>query len=187
MLQLVRLQHAVPHKEYFQNPSRMPTPEPVLQTGQSLAASVFPQRRSFLRRIWNTVGLVAWSVLLGLGAGTSLITWAYLQGPFEAGTEDDTAMLEEITEMMNEYPVMDGLLDDPNWEELTVAPRMVSGEAGKGLNFVTGTLTGSKGIVQVDLLSSSKSMPPDPFVMTENILPSHFRNSHHDHIFRQRC
>lgn len=60
-------------------------------------------------------------------------------------------MLEEIANMMNEYHAMNVLLNDPNWEELPEAPRMTSGDAGKGLNFVTGTLTGSKGIIQVAL------------------------------------
>ncbi len=58
-------------------------------------------------------------------------------------------MLEEITEMMNEYPIMEGLLNDPEWEEWSASPRMVSGDSGKGLQFVTGTLTGSKGVIQV--------------------------------------
>jgi hypothetical protein len=87
--------------------------------------------------------------LVGFGAGSTLITWAYLQGPFVAGSEEENDMLEEITEMMNDHPSMDVLLNDAEWEELPVAPRMLSGDAGKGLNFVTGTLTGSKGIVQV--------------------------------------
>lgn len=186
LLQPIRLQHVVPHKEYFQNPGQMPNPEPVLQLGQSIPTPFVPPRRPLLRQIWNSVGLAAWSVLFGFGAGTGLITWAYLQDPFEPGSEDDVNMLEEITELMNEYPIMEGLIDDPEWEELTVAPRMVSGELGKGLNFVTGTLVGSRGIVQVGLLSSSSSMHPDRLAMTEDILPPRFRTSHHDRIFRQR-
>jgi hypothetical protein len=90
-------------------------------------------------------------LLVGFGTGSSLITWAYMQGTFEAGTEEEDEMLEEITNMMNEYPALEALLDDPEWEELPTAPRMVSGDAGKGWTFVTGTLTGSKGIIQVVL------------------------------------
>jgi hypothetical protein len=89
------------------------------------------------------------SILLGLGAGSSLITWAYLQGPFQSGTAEETEMLEEITEMINEHPATEVALNGADWEELPLVPRMVAGDAGKGLTFVTGTLTGSKGIVQV--------------------------------------
>jgi hypothetical protein len=149
ILQLIRLQHGGPHKEYFQNPGQMPLPETNTHSGQHAPPPEFPREPSLLRRTWNTTGLILWSVLFGFGAGSSLITWAYLQGPFEEGTEEENDMLEEINDMMNEYPAMDGLLNDPEWEEWPVAPRMVAGDSGKGLNFVTGMLTGSKGIVQV--------------------------------------
>ncbi|ERF68211.1 hypothetical protein EPUS_05292 [Endocarpon pusillum Z07020] len=108
----------------------------------------FPTETTLGRNLWNATGLALCSLLFGFGAGTGLITWAYLQGPFEAGSEEESEMLEEITEMMNEYPAMEVLLNDPGWEEWPVPPRMVSGDAGKGLHFVTGTLTGSKGIIQ---------------------------------------
>jgi hypothetical protein len=149
MLQLIRLQHGTPHKEYFQNPHQMPMPEAVAQTGQHAPTTAITEKAPLLRRIWTTAGLAVSSLLLGFGAGSSLITWAYLQGPFEAGTEEESEMMDEITEMMNEHPAMEGLLNDPEWEEWPVAPRVVSGDLGKGRTFVTGTLTGSKGIVQV--------------------------------------
>jgi hypothetical protein len=130
----------------------MPLPETNVHQGQYAPPPPSPQsgqRRPLWRRISHGVGLSFWSLLFGFGAGGTLITWAYLQGPFEAGTEEENEMLDEITEMMNEYPAMSGMLEDPEWEEWPVAPRMVAGEGGKGLHFVSGTLSGSKGIVQV--------------------------------------
>jgi hypothetical protein len=148
-LLLIRLQHPWPHKEYFQNPGQMPLPDSVTHSSGSPSAPDFLHKSSALRRVLNIAGLGLWSLLFGFGAGSTLITWAYLQGPFAAGSEEENEMLEEITEMMNDHPSMDVLLNDSDWEELPVAPRMVSGDAGKGLSFVTGTLTGSKGILQV--------------------------------------
>lgn len=129
----------------------MPQPETGTRSYPFNVVPDFPTETTLTRRLWNATGLALWSLILGFGAGTSLITWAYLQGPFEAGSEEESEMLEEITEMMNEYPAMEALLNDPEWEEWPVPPRMVSGDAGKGLHFVTGTLTGSKGIIQVRL------------------------------------
>ena len=129
----------------------MPQPETGTRSYPFNVAPDFPAETTLRRRFWNATGLVLWSLLFGFGAGTGLNTWAYLQGPSEAGSEGESEMLEEITEMMNEYPAMEVLLNDPEWEEWPVPPRMVSGDAGKGLHFVTGTLTGSKGITQVSL------------------------------------
>jgi len=134
----------------------MPQSESSLQSDRIDPAPDFPQQKTLRRRLWDATGLAALSLLLGFGAGTSLITWAYLQGPFEPGTAEETEMLEEITEMMNEYPAMEVLLNDPDLEELPLVPRMVAGDGGKGLTFVTGALTGSKGISQV--LSSSRPL-----------------------------
>lgn len=170
MQQLIRLQHGIPHKEYFQNPSQMPLPENVAQTGQDSSASALAHTRTLFRRILTTTGLATLSLLFGLGGGTSLITWAYMQGTFEAGTEEENEMMDEITELMNEYAAMDELLNDPEWEELPVTPRMVSGESGKGLNFVTGTLVGSKGIIQVVLSIPLYLTHVDGMAITENLL-----------------
>lgn len=144
-----RLQHGGPHKEYFQNPGQMPQQEIGTSSDQYALVSDFPQQKSFLRRSWETAGLGLWSLLLGFGAGSCLITWVYLHGTFDAGTEEENEMLEDITDTINEHPAMELLLNDPGWEELPAAPRMMSGDSGKGLNFITGTLTGSKGIAQV--------------------------------------
>jgi hypothetical protein len=162
-LQLIRLQHGIPHKEYFQNPGQMPQSETRLRSGHSTLAPDFLQQKTLWRRLWDSTGLAALSTLVGFGAGSSLITWAYLQGPFEPGTAEEAEMLEEITEMMNEYPAMEALLNDPEWEELPLAPRMVSGDAGKGLTFVTGTLTGSKGILQVISSCRPRHTPSNNF------------------------
>jgi hypothetical protein len=155
----VRLQHGVSHEEYFQN-GQMPKPETHTSPSRSNVGREGSHESSLWRRIWSSTGVGVWFFIFGFGAGTSLITWAYLQGPFEAGSEEENDMLEEITDMMNEHPVMEVLLTDPEWEEWPSTPRMVSGDAGKGLNFVTGTLTGSKGIIQVFL---PPKIPYHPF------------------------
>ena len=186
MLQLIRLQHGIPHKEYFQNPSQMPMAETVAQREQHASASALTHTRPLFRRIWTTAVLATLSLLFGFGAGTSLVTWAYLQGTFEAGTEEESEMMDEITELMNEYPVMDELLNDPEWEELPVTPRMVSGESGKGLNFVTGTLVGSKGIVQVVLFFLLHLALADRVATIENLFPPYHGGIDHDRLFWER-
>jgi hypothetical protein len=159
-LHLIRLQHGSPHKEYFQHPGRMPQSEPSLRSDRVTPAPDFPQQKTLWTRLWDATGLAALSFLFGFGAGSSLITWAYLQGPFEPGTSEETEMLEEITEMMNVCPAMEEIINDPDWEELPLVPRMVAGDAGKGLTFVTGTLTGSKGILQVSFVRQTSSSVP---------------------------
>lgn len=147
--QFIRLQHDGPHKEYFQNPSRMPLPETPTLPRRGDPLHDFPQQRSLLKRILGNTALALWFLLFGYGVGISLTTSLYLQGPFEAGTEEESDMLDRISGRMNEYSAMDALLNDPAWEEQPMAPSMVSGNSGNGRNLVTGTLTGSKGIVQV--------------------------------------
>ena len=163
-------------------------PEAGVQTERHASATTFTEKAPLFNRIWRTAVLATWSLLLGFGAGSGLITWAYLLGPFEAGTEEENELMDEITEMMNEYPAMEGLLNDPEWEEWPVAPRMVSGDSGKGLTFVTGTLTGSKGIVQVVLfICATSSARLTPMTMIEDILPPQDGGPDHDRLLRQWC
>lgn len=54
-------------------------------------------------------------------SGVSLLTWDYLQPPFEPGSEEDQEMLEEIEEMMDSHPLVQGLREG-GWTEKMYKP-----------------------------------------------------------------
>jgi hypothetical protein len=175
--QILRRQYGYPHKEYFQDPDnfpptssgngRSPLPPPP-HRGRYTAAPTpapnfaTPRGSSLLARIRSAsiIGIV--SLLLGLAAGNGLVSWGYLYPPFEPGSEEENAMMDQITEMMNESALLNSLQNDPAWEEWPNSSHMVSGDGGKGLHFVTGSLDGSKGIVQVNLITCLLFFSPRP-------------------------
>lgn len=180
--QFLRRQHGYPHKEYFQNSDHSPTRlsesgQPPLRPPHRGRYTAVPRpapnfttrpRSSLLERIRSasTIGII--SLLLGLGAGNGLVSWGYLQGPFESGSEEEIAMMDDITEIMNGSASLDALQNDPAWEEWQCPSRMVSGAGGRGLHFVAGSLDGSKGIVQVSFTTCSLSSPNT----TTSVLPT---------------
>lgn len=65
-----------------------------------------------------------WAVLfgtLGVAGGISLLTWDYLQPPFEPGSEEDQELLEEIESIMDTNSLVQGLRDD-GWIETSYTP-----------------------------------------------------------------
>ena len=55
---------------------------------------------------------VSWTLLfssLGVVAGTALITWEYIQPPFEPGSEMEEDLLDEINDAVELHPLVDSL------------------------------------------------------------------------------
>jgi hypothetical protein len=112
-LRSIHHQHNLPHKEYFQNPGQTPLPDAPYNP-PPLAA--FPSPPSYFRRALRSI---TWATLfgtLGVAGGISLLTWDYLQPPFEPGSEEDQELLEEIESIMDTHPLVQGLRDD-GWTE----------------------------------------------------------------------
>ncbi|KIW57305.1 hypothetical protein PV05_05874 [Exophiala xenobiotica] len=141
--------HHGPHKEYFQTPGQMPAPDTTPYTapytprvvkpssGPSTGASLF----------WRFARSVFWADLfftLGALAGTALISWEYMQPPFEPGSEEDQELLEEIQETIEAHPVVEGLRQD-NWTEENYYAGRMNG-AVRGQHLIGEKLTGTRGI-----------------------------------------
>jgi hypothetical protein len=129
----LRYQHDLPHKEYFQNPGQTPLPDATPYA----APPAFPSSPSYFRRAFRSI---AWATLfgtLGVASGISLLTWDYLQPPFEPGSEEDQEMAEEIEEMMDSHPLVQGLREG-GWEEKKYKPAQ---------NRFLQTLSGTLGLV----------------------------------------
>jgi hypothetical protein len=94
---------------------------------------------------------ILWAVLfgsIGIGAGTALITWEYLQPPFEPGSEMEQDLLEEISDAVELHPLVDSLRQ-ANWIEDNYYADRHTGlhETGtKGTHLVAEKLQGTQGI-----------------------------------------
>ncbi|KIV85132.1 hypothetical protein, variant [Exophiala sideris] len=147
--QLQRSQHNQygPHKEYFQTPGQMPAPDTtpytapytpqVVKTPTATGPSLFSRfyRSVFWATLFSTLGLIA---------GTALISWEYIQPPFEPGSEEEQDLFEEILDTMESHPLVLSLRHD-NWIEDNFYAGRVNGALG-GQNLVGEKLTGPRGI-----------------------------------------
>ncbi|KAK5093167.1 hypothetical protein LTR70_004897 [Exophiala xenobiotica] len=115
----LRLQHDShgPHKEYFQHPSQYPTN---LQPAPNTPSSYVPQPTiaqataqadgpSPIRRGLRNAGLILVFSLLGYATGAAVITWEYVQPPYERGSEEYTELQEEVDEILEEAPICEHL------------------------------------------------------------------------------
>jgi hypothetical protein len=143
----LRFQHNYgPHKEYFQTPGKTPLPDTtpydpsvpietvVTNTGPSRTARA---ARSFL---WATLFST-----LGVAAGTALITWEYLQPPFEPGSPEEEELFAEILETLETHPLVDQLRSE-NWVEENFYNTRPHGGVDTGFNLVHEKLTGTQGL-----------------------------------------
>lgn len=134
-----------PHKEYFQTPGQMPAPDTTPYTGAYTPQIVKTPTGPSL--FWRFARSVFWADLfftLGAIAGTALISWEYLQPPFEPGSEEDQELCEEIKETLEVHPLVEGLREQ-NWtEENFYASR--SNGAVRGEHLVGEKLTGTRGV-----------------------------------------
>ncbi|KIX10225.1 uncharacterized protein Z518_01306 [Rhinocladiella mackenziei CBS 650.93] len=134
-----------PHKEYFQTPGQMPIPEPLPYQHVNIPhTSSVPSGPSLLTRAFRSVFWVALSGTIGFTAGTALITWEYMQPPFEPGSIEDQELLDEISDTLESHPLVESLRG-ANWIEENFYAGRVNGP-GKGLNFVSQKLAGTQGI-----------------------------------------
>lgn len=154
----LRLQHDQhgPHKEYFQHPSqfpshayqlRVPPPnlrarsaqqQPFLEPSTSALPPV-PKRRSLLRRLLRSVLIVSVCLTLGWASGTAVVTWDYLQPPFEPGSEEAEELIEEIDEMLEGCTLVQDLREAGFQEEQIQRP------LNSSHHLVTGTLNDVQG------------------------------------------
>jgi hypothetical protein len=143
-----RAQHGFngPHKEYFQNPSQLPTPDPTPYTQPTIPSQINTPRAG-PPLIIRAARSFFWATLfstLGLIGGTALITWEYLQPPFESGSEEDQELFEEILETLEIHPLVETLREDC-WIEDNWYSGKYNG-ADKGLHLVAEQLSGTQGI-----------------------------------------
>jgi hypothetical protein len=143
-----------PHKEYFQNPGQMPVPDTTpYNHGQPYIPKIEPTPptpgagdRSLFARFLRSLTWGLLFSLLGAAAGTGLITWEYLQPPFEPGSEEESELLEEIYAVLETHPLVDSLRQ-ANWIEnshyINFRPDL-SGPTS--MHFVSENLQGTQGM-----------------------------------------
>jgi hypothetical protein len=99
---------------------------------------------SLLTRAFRSVFWATLFTTIGVTAGTALITWEYLQPPFEPGSEEDEGLYDEILETIETHPLTDSLRQ-ANWIEDNYYAGRVNGPE-KGLHLVAEKLSGTQGI-----------------------------------------
>ena len=132
-----------PHKEYFQTPGQSPVPDTTPYNPSEPIQSFPAAGSSWTVRALRTLLWATLFGVLGAGAGVGLITWEYLQPPFEPGSPEDTELFEEIAETLNSHPVAEDLRED-NWIEenfYTARPHQ-----NQSLNLIHDNLTGTRGL-----------------------------------------
>lgn len=83
-------------------------------------------------------------------AGTTAITYEYLQPLFEVGTEEELEELEGIKEIMSSHPLLDALSQDENWKEQAMYMGDRDWDQEKDFHFLSRkTLKGANGISMV--------------------------------------
>ena len=156
-LRPVRFQHYQhgPHKEYFQN-GQMPPPDTIPYTqSQPYIPKIEPVQAprgvegpSILVRLTRSI---CWAILfssLGFVAGTGLLTWEYLQPPFEPGSEMEQDLMDEILDAVELHPLVDSLRQ-ANWiedEYYAAHPGQPNDLGVKGMHLVADKLQGTQGI-----------------------------------------
>lgn len=147
---LTRWQHENhgPHKEYFQHPSQYPvnglptTTLQVLQPTINVPPVSPPLTRSLslIRRTTRASLLTVLFLFAGYSVGTGVITWEYLQPPYEPGSEEHQELLKDIEDLIETHPIVEELRDQ-GWVEESVRPN-----SGQGQHLVHNTLSGIQGI-----------------------------------------
>lgn len=139
-----------PHKEYFQTPGRMPVPDttpfaqPYVPAMAEVPSPAPPGGHSRLVRASRSILWAALFGTIGVVAGSGLITWEYMQPPFEAGSAEEQDLLEEIEETLESHPLVDALRNDKWWEDNYYVGRMNG--AVRGQHLVSEKLSGIQGI-----------------------------------------
>lgn len=166
---LTRWQHGNhgPHKEYFQHPSQYPIDGlPISQPHASQPTLNIPtpplppppqaQQPSLIRQTIQATLLTILFFAVGFSVGTGVITWEYLQPPYEPGSEEDLELIEDIKDLVETHPMI-ASLQEQGWVEDKITPT-----AGKGRHLVSDALSGVQGISLVKHFRP----PSGPFSMT---------------------
>lgn len=84
--------------------------------------------------------------MLGYTAGAAIITWEYMQPPYERGSEEYTEMQEEIDEILEDAPICEQLRRD-NWFEYPITRSTAPANASQRehQHLVNDTLSGVQG------------------------------------------
>lgn len=145
---ILRFQHSNygPHKEYFQTPGQSPLPDTTPYDPKVPIQTVV--NKSGPSRTTRALRSVFWAFLftwLGVAAGTTLITWEYLQPPFEPGSQEEQELYAEIVETLDTHPLVDQLRNE-NWIEENFYTSRQHGGFDTGMNLVHEKLTGTQGL-----------------------------------------
>ena len=110
---------------------------------ETVSTKTGPSRTSRVLRslLWATV-----FTALGLAAGTTLITWEYLQPPFEPGSQEAQELYDEVLETLDTHPLIEQLHTEKWIEENFYASRPHGG-LNTGMNLVQEKLVGTQGLM----------------------------------------
>lgn len=132
-----------PHKEYFQTPGQAPLPDITpYRPGEQIQTTATTNEPSRVSRALRSIGWIFLFNFIGVTAGMALISWQYMQPPYEAGSPEEQEMLEDIEELMNTNPVAEDLRQQ-GWIEEDFYVRRSRSDSGTGMNLVHGKLRGS--------------------------------------------
>ncbi|KAJ9658497.1 hypothetical protein H2198_003649 [Neophaeococcomyces mojaviensis] len=138
-----------PHKEYFQHPSQFPingiptTTQPAQPVISQHSTNVPPLKTpepSRIRRAIQASFLTTVFLILGYSVGAAVVTWEYLQPPYEAGSEEYQELLEDIEDLIETCPLVEELREQ-GWIEESVRP-----VSGQSQHLVHNALSGTQGI-----------------------------------------
>jgi hypothetical protein len=134
-----------PHKEYFQTPGQAPVPDTTPYNPKEPIQTHFTRKdRSRSARFGRSVLWTSLFAVLGAVGGTALITWEYLQPPFEPGSEEEKELQSEIDELLESHPLVEDLREQGWIEDNFYDERLRY--SGEGQNMIHDTLTGTQGI-----------------------------------------
>lgn len=135
-----------PHKEYFQTPGKTPLPDTTpYDPSVPIETTVTRTGPSRTSRALRSVSWALLFTILGALAGTTLITWEYLQPPFAPGSEEEQELYDDIVETLDTHPLVEQLRNE-NWiEENFYAYRPVGGP-DTGMNLIREKLIGTQGL-----------------------------------------
>lgn len=144
----VRSQHDRygPHKEYFQHPSQYPVDgipnvtQPAITQPSIGIQPLQPKGPSRARRAIRSTFLTALSLLLGYSVGTAVVTWEYLQPPYEPNSEEYQELIEDIEDLVETSPLVEDLRE-LGWTEESVRPI-----SSQSQHLLHGGLSGTQGI-----------------------------------------
>lgn len=83
--------------------------------------------------------------ILGAVAGTTLITWEYLQPPFPPGSEEEQELYEDMLETLDTHPLVEQLRGE-NWIEENFYNMGPRGGSDTGMNLIREKLIGTQGL-----------------------------------------